>query len=259
MSRCLPLLAALAAASGVAGAATPPVVPWREAATRVGQVVTIEGEVVRARVVGDTHVLEFGDEPDAFRVVLLIPLLSSAPSDPARAYGGRRVRATGRVQRFKGRTEMVLRSPDQIEILDAERAAAEPPAPAAPPPTAPPLTAPPPSPSAARPSPSPAPPPSPAPAPATSPSASAPPPPSPPPPAPAPPPVAERRPIAETAPCERARARWRDAAADAGTRAAALGRCLDAMRYRCSAESAALAPALTALDAIERQVDAACR
>ncbi|HYR96462.1 MAG TPA: hypothetical protein VEM57_06970, partial [Candidatus Binatus sp.] len=68
-----------------------------------------------------------------------------------------------------------------------------------------------------------------------------------------------RRTRVDASPCERARARWRDAAADANTRAAALGRCLDALRYRCGAEVAALGPALTTLVSIERQVEAACR
>jgi hypothetical protein len=40
---------------------------------------------------------------------------------------------------------------------------------------------------------------------------------------------------------------------------ATLGRCLEALRYRCRAERAALPPALDALDALEREVEAACR
>ena len=44
-----------------------------------------------------------------------------------------------------------------------------------------------------------------------------------------------------------------------GARMTALTRCLEALRYRCRAERAALAPALAALDSIEQEVEAACR
>jgi hypothetical protein len=183
----------------------------------VGAVVTVEGEVASARAASDTVVLEFSGDPRAFRVVLLVPLLSSRPPDPERLYQGKRVRVTGRVQRFQGRAEMVLRSPDQIAIVEPRPA----------------------EPRAAAPSRPPAP--SPLPVPAT-----------------APPPVEARRPLGDAAPCERARARWREAAAAAAEHAAALGHCLEAMSYRCRADSAALAPALDALESIERQVEAAC-
>jgi hypothetical protein len=219
-------LAALLALLTLAGGsrAAPPVVSWRDAAAHVGDIVTVEGEVVNARRTGDTCILEFApDDARAFRAVLLIPLLSSMPREPERLYQGKSVRVTGRVQRFAGRPEMVLRNPDQIELVGE---VAPPPAAAAPP-------APPPSPPVARGSP-----------PAAAPPAAAPP--------PAAPPTA-------AAPCERARAGWRAAAAEAGVRTSALQSCLDALRYRCRTESAALAPALEALATSEREVEAACR
>jgi hypothetical protein len=40
---------------------------------------------------------------------------------------------------------------------------------------------------------------------------------------------------------------------------AALGRCIEALRYGCGPERAALTPALAAMDAVEREVNAACR
>jgi hypothetical protein len=84
------------------------------------------------------------------------------------------------------------------------------------------------------------------------------PPPLPPPPPP-PPARPVERPLGDAAPCERARASWRAAAEDTSLRLAALARCLDALRYDCAAERAALAPALDGLATIERQVAAACR
>jgi len=195
----------LALVALAAGAAAPLVVPWREAGGHVGEVVTVEGEVAVARTVGDTWVLEFApDDPRAFRVVVLLSLLESAPRQPEHLYQGRRVRATGRVQRFQGRAEMVLRGAGQIEVVETSGEAPAPPPPAAPA-------------------------------------------------APA------RSPASAAAPCERARERWRAAASEAGERLAALGRCLDALRYRCAAERAALTPALATLDTAEREVDTSCR
>jgi len=195
----------LALVALAAGAAASLVVPWREAGGHVGEVVTVEGEVAVARSVGDTWVLEFApDDPRAFRVVVLLSLLESTPRQPERLYQGRRVRATGRVQRFQGRAEMVLRGAGQIEVVETSGEAPAPPPPAAPA-------------------------------------------------APA------RSPASAAAPCERARERWRAAASEAGERLAALARCLDALRYRCAAERAALTPALATLDTAEREVDSACR
>src|SRR3989442_1581139 len=116
-----------------AGRAASLVVPWREGGGHVGEVVTVEGEVAVARSVGDTWVLEFApDDPRAFRVVVLLSLLESAPRQPERLYQGRRVRATGRVQRFQGRAEMVLRGAGQIEVVETSGEAPAPPPAAAP-------------------------------------------------------------------------------------------------------------------------------
>ena len=207
MKRALALVSLVALAAASARAAAPPVISWQEAGGHVGEVVTVEGEVATASTVGDTWVLEFArDDPRAFRVVVLLPLLETAPRQPERLYQGRRVRATGRVQRFQGRAEMVLRGAGQIEVVETGGA---PPAASAPPPPAAPAVP-------ARPAPS------------------------------------------AAAPCERARERWRAAAAEASERIAALNRCLDAVRYRCRAESAALTSALATLDALEHEIDIDC-
>ena len=245
------LLVLLTALTRRAGAVPPPVVPWRDAGAHVGEVVTVEGLVLSAEMVGDTCVLQFApDDPLAFRAVLLLPILSTTPRHPDRLYQGRQVQASGRIQRFRGRPEMILRSADQIEVTGdatADDAAAEPPPTASagmPAPVAPPTPAAPP-----------------APPPAASP---------PPPPAASPPPAVEPAParslveeveqqVASVTPCERARARWREAAAAANARATALGRCLDALAYDCRAERRALMPALAALGASEDEVTDACQ
>jgi len=246
--------------AGIAAAAPLPVVDWREAGTRVGDVVTVEGDVTTVRMRDDGYVLEFADDPQALRIVVLIPLLGGAPRDPERVYRGHHVRATGRVQRFQGRPEIVLRSPSQVEITDVPAAAETeleiptPPPPAEPRPTprapvAAPATAAPPvaPPAASRP-------PAQAPAAAAAPQAE--------PPAPVEPPQPPRpieRPLGDASPCERARAEWRDTGADVRARLVALARCIDRVDYHCARERASLTSALDALDAHEQAVDAACR
>jgi hypothetical protein len=252
----------LCALAAPARAAAPGVVAWQDADAHVGQVVTVEGDVVAAHRTGTTCVLEFAaDTPRAFRAVLLIPLLSDLPRDAEERYRGARVRVTGRIQRFQGRPEMVLRSPEQIvEVVAApeDRAA--------------PFAAPPPP--ATLPSPAAPPPPVVPPPPAASPPPVTPPPPAPPatlsvppdrgvgtPPAgrtevPLPPSVpASVRPD----PCAAARARWRDAAATARTRMAALHDCLATGSFLCRPDAAALGAALGSLDQAERLVEDACR
>jgi hypothetical protein len=234
----------------------------------VGAQVTVEGDVVAARTVSDSCVLEFSaDDPTAFRVVLLIPAITSLPRQPERLYLGKRVRASGLIRAFQGRPEMVLRSPGQIEVVDvagpartAETLPAGVPAPTppravAPPPPAtiapkPPVAVTPPAPIAV------------APPPAAQAAVAAAPTPPPSPESPAEPParslgeaIVRQLPAAD---CDRARASWKDAAQSADDLAGALTRCLRAGSYRCRDASAALAPALTALEWAEQQVDDGC-
>src|SRR5262249_58279641 len=88
------------------------------------------------------------DDPLGFGVVLLVPPVSSLPPHPEALYRGKRVRASGRVARFKGQPEMLLRSPDQLQVVDVggppAAAGASPPPAAAPPSAAGPPPAPPP-------------------------------------------------------------------------------------------------------------------
>lgn len=200
-------------------------IPWTDAAAHVGKQVTVEGDVATARVQGSTCIIEFAADPKAFRVVLLVPLITDLPRRPERLYIGKRIRASGTVRRFAGRAEMILRTPDAIEVVDLAGGG---PAVAGTPPTTPPAPGPAPSPPAV----------------ATAPTL---------------PPVADeapRWPLAD--PCPRARDRWREVAEMARERTAALTRCLEGDSFRCRPMAAALAPALTDLEWAEQEVEAAC-
>jgi hypothetical protein len=248
------LLTALAA---TAAAVEPPVVSWRDADAHVGEIVTVEGPVARVIAANDTWTLEFApDDPRAFRAVVLVTLLGRAPADPVRAYTGRSVRVTGRVQRFQRRPEMVLRAAGQVALVDdlpdraMSRTEDAPPAPpAVMPPRVPDAAEPPPRAAATAVPGTPRPP-----APGTG------TPPGGPPTTVAPRGLVEavERRVAAARACDLARARWREAAAVAGERADAFARCLAAEGYECRGSSAALRPALDALDAAEAQAAGAC-
>ena len=91
--------ALLLAAPPAARAGAPPVIDWHAAERLVGEVVTVEGDVVVARNLGDTCTLEFSaDDPRAFRIVLVLPLITDLPRQPDRLYQGRRVRARRRTR-----------------------------------------------------------------------------------------------------------------------------------------------------------------
>ncbi len=292
------LIAVLAAALLLARATSADVIPASEAGDHVGQAQTVEGVVTQAHTEGDNLVLELAPpEEKGFRVVLVIGLFSDVPRHPERLYVDKRVQASGIIQRFHGRPEMIVESASQIQVVDvAGPAATAPPptsttlpsparapeaAPAAPAvvtppevaPAAPPPPTPPPAPApAAAPAPAPAaapaavPPPPPAaatppapavaPAPTLAPPATVPPTPTTPPEQPAAKPLLTER-IAEQL-CERAHARWRDAAARVREASATLARCLDQETYHCRDAAAALAPALTDLEWAEQQVEDRC-
>ena len=204
----------------------PELVRWQDAAAHVGQVITVEGPVASARVAGGACMLEFAPaDPSALRVVLMLGLFS-APVAPERVYAGHRIRASGRVQTFQGRPEMIIRRADQIEVMDEASTtttlAASPKPPAAapaqpmPPSTVPPSTVP-----------------------DTGPSGGA---------------VGSGR----TELCARARDRVDTARRELATRAEEAARCLRAGTSRCQQERDAVTLALQTLPAREVEADSAC-
>ena len=170
--------------------------------------------------------LEFAPtSAENFRVLLVVPMISALPAHPERVYAGRRVRVSGTIRRFKGRCEMVLQSPGQIEVVDLAGApddartttstttsTTRPAARLPPPATLPPL-----------------------------------------PPAAPPPTIAPH-----IDPCPAATQRWRTARDSVRTTMRALDDCLAGPIRTCRREAAALAPALSALEWSEQTLADAC-
>jgi len=133
----IPTPTALAAQKAEAEPTTPPpfvagVVDWREAAQYYGQRITVEGLIVRTKNTGKVVFLNF--DPDYQHTLTLVIFPEDAarfPAPPEEMFLQRRVRATGTVQEYQGAPEIIVREPEQIEIVgEAELPLTATPAPA---------------------------------------------------------------------------------------------------------------------------------
>lgn len=94
-------------------------IAWQDAPQYVGQTITVEGDIVATFDSGSVIFLNFSDNRSDFTLVVFQEDADSFPVAPDVAYRGQRVRATGEVELYRNRPEIVLRSPDQIEIVGA--------------------------------------------------------------------------------------------------------------------------------------------
>jgi DNA/RNA endonuclease YhcR with UshA esterase domain len=92
-------------------------ISWQDTDRYVGETRTVEGKVVTARREGNVVRLMFDADPGHFSVALIASLLSPLPSDPAPVYEERTIRVTGKIRRFHGVSEMMIRDPSQITIV----------------------------------------------------------------------------------------------------------------------------------------------
>jgi DNA/RNA endonuclease YhcR with UshA esterase domain len=108
------------------------VVDWRDAGHYLGQRLTVEGEVVRVHNSGKAAFLNFAqDYRGHFSVVIFAADFEQWPEPPDQVYLGQRVRVSGKIKDYKGAPEVIVESPEQIEIVGPAAAAAETPTAAA--------------------------------------------------------------------------------------------------------------------------------
>jgi hypothetical protein len=88
-------------------------VDWREAAQCVGRVCAVRGTVAVSEDDGPTIRLYFDAERRDVRVLLMRGWLVTWPH-----YDGATIVATGKVHRFRDHIEMIVLSPDNVEVLD---------------------------------------------------------------------------------------------------------------------------------------------
>lgn len=100
-------------------AADPPIDPG-VAALYVGRDVIVEGTVTHAERDAWVVRLRLGEPPGDLAVQLVLGMLSRFPDNPETYYLGKRIRVLGRVGEFRDRTEMIVRDPDRILVVDAK-------------------------------------------------------------------------------------------------------------------------------------------
>lgn len=105
------------------------VIPWQEAGQYLGQRLTVEGEVLRVHNSGKAAFLNFAqDYRGKFSVVIFASDFEQWPAPPDQVYNGQRVRVTGKIKEYNGAPEMIVESPEQVEILGPAASAAVTPA-----------------------------------------------------------------------------------------------------------------------------------
>jgi len=95
------------------------VVGWQNAADFNGQTVTVEGQVVATYNSGKVVFLNFDEDyRQTFKIVIFPNAWPLFPQPPEDMYRGRLVRVTGQVQIYQGAPEIIIETPEAIQILE---------------------------------------------------------------------------------------------------------------------------------------------
>lgn len=101
------------------GAAAKEVVSWHDAARYYGQVRTVEGKIVVSNNTGKVCFLNFDRNwKENFTAVIFSGDYDKFPPNPEDHYLNQKVRITGLIKEYKGKPEIVVKSPEQIEIIE---------------------------------------------------------------------------------------------------------------------------------------------
>ena len=95
------------------------VIPWQDAAKYFGEYATVEGTIVVTHNSGKACFLNFHpDYKRYFTAVIFASAFSQFPANPESYYQGKRVRVRGLIKEYNGQPEIILKTPEQIEILN---------------------------------------------------------------------------------------------------------------------------------------------
>lgn len=94
------------------------VISWRDAAQYYGQKKTVEGKIVASNNTGKVCFLNFhADWKKYFTAVIFASDFNKFPEHPEQYYLNRTVRVSGLIKEYKGKPEIILKSPTQINIV----------------------------------------------------------------------------------------------------------------------------------------------
>lgn len=101
------------------GANPAPVISWREAGRYYGRTMTVEGTVVATYNSGKAIFLNFHPDWRAhFTAVIFASDARRFPAPPESHYLNRKVRVTGLIEEYRGKPEIIVRKPAQIELVE---------------------------------------------------------------------------------------------------------------------------------------------
>ncbi len=100
------------------GQADSGVIQWFDADEHLGEAVVVEGRVVGTYRSDKVLLLNFHqDYAKHFKVAVFATDLGSFPPKPEQFYKGKLVRVTGIIKEYKGAPEMIVKDPEQIEVI----------------------------------------------------------------------------------------------------------------------------------------------
>jgi len=95
------------------------VISWQDAVKHYGEYATVEGTIVATHNSGKACFLNFHpDYKRYFTAVIFASAFSRFPANPENYYYGKKVRVSGNIKEYKGKPEIILNDPSQIEILE---------------------------------------------------------------------------------------------------------------------------------------------
>jgi hypothetical protein len=124
----LPLAAILCVVAAHRSLAQPPIganegrptVLWQEARQIVGKTAFVTGHVTDVPTVGRITFINFDKQrPARFAGVIFDDNIANFPKPPAEMYNGKIVRIRGVVSLFRDQPQIIVTSPEQVEVLDA--------------------------------------------------------------------------------------------------------------------------------------------
>jgi len=97
---------------------TAQVIPWQDAAKYYGNYLTVEGTIIATYNSGKACFLNFHPDYNRyFGAVIFASDFSRFPKNPENYYYGKKVRVSGEIKEYRGKPEIILDDPSQIEIL----------------------------------------------------------------------------------------------------------------------------------------------
>lgn len=94
------------------------VVKWTEAANYYGENKIVEGDIVTTKCLPKVCFLNFDKNyKTTFTAVIFASDLKKFPVSVDSFYANKKVRVTGIIKEYKGKPEMVISEPSQIEIM----------------------------------------------------------------------------------------------------------------------------------------------